>query len=429
MPVLKRMSKMSKPDPTALVEMDPLHKEMVDRKVTPILAQLLTIPPGIVHHHDMLWLYNWLADPECSVEDFIYVNGDLGFDVMITMNRLFKSYVHGSGSINKSRIVIEALAVRCRVIEGPWERLAWSVIDSLESYSAEQHAEYGHGSSKLSNWVIRNVGDSELCPNPNLRHKMLLLYRTLVKIDDDNREKALVSLMRACSSLDRYKQRFLIADIYDIVECLSLFDEGNYLHQLDLKIAEKLKNHRNSRQYILMHDYSHEYAMGLRTLTDPEELQSIIALLKYASDPARMGEKSFHPDPENYLDLAANGLLSIVLFFKRSLQEPELLNVLSDSFMDVMEAVVIWATDRDGSKIGGGEFTLQDVENLLHEFCDEQCIIDGSIVDNLTPDKNTVGQEIIRRYKKRICKLRERVTAQFLDDSPLIYNFLYNDVY
>ena len=38
-----------------------------------------------------------------------------------------------------------------------------------------------------------------MCPNADLRLHMLLLYRWLLKVDDDNCEQAIESLMLACS--------------------------------------------------------------------------------------------------------------------------------------------------------------------------------------------------------------------------------------
>ena len=44
-----------------------------------------------------------------------------------------------------------------------------------------------------------------MCPNPDLRLQMSLLYGYLLKVDDDdNREQAIDSLILACSFLDSH---------------------------------------------------------------------------------------------------------------------------------------------------------------------------------------------------------------------------------
>ena len=71
----------------------------------------------------------------------------------------------------------------------------------------------------------------------------------------------------------------------DFIGCLWKFKEiepvDTYLMQFGVQISTKFRLYRNARQQILIHDLSHEYAMGLKTLVMPIELFCIKALLNY----------------------------------------------------------------------------------------------------------------------------------------------------
>ncbi|CAL4079224.1 unnamed protein product [Meganyctiphanes norvegica] len=125
-----------------------------------------------------------------------------------------------------------------------------------------------------------------------------------------------------------------------------------------LRIAEKLRHHRDKRKEILLYDISQEYGIGLKKLVEPDEVKCITAILKYISDLARMKEclrisvyeKSNFSIPK-LLKEACIGLLLFFSIFGSTLEEPELLDVTTESVMDVMEIVLIWTKDLG---VGGG---------------------------------------------------------------------------
>ncbi|CAL4126208.1 unnamed protein product [Meganyctiphanes norvegica] len=414
------------------------NKEALDRELTPILAQLMTIPPDNDKDHDFVWLYQRLAQPNCSVDEFKYVIGTLQENVCQIMTDLFDDYVYDYGDDGDICYVFkaaaEALAIRCPVLEGPWETVAWRIFGSLGEW---KNKEYGPASTRLCTWIIHAVGDPYLCPVPELRIYMLRLYRTLVNINDGNREQAWESLMFASSSLDRRGESvFLTVTTTDVIDLLMLFSnkdddsyygyddddvndhDDDYLYQTGQRVAEKLRQYRKKRQDILLDDVSYKYGMGLKKFVEPKEIQSIAALLRYVSDGACIKGSLFR-SKSGLLNEASSGLLSLIKIFKVTLQEPDLLEITAKSVMDVMEAVVIWAKDKDANDYDELE-CLYDVDLLLDEFCDPTD-------DDCTVDKIPIGMTIIRRYKGRICKMRSLITEESLDFAPRIYDILYND--
>ena len=94
--------------------------------------------------------------------------------------------------------VAEALASQCQVLNGFWESLCWNLLPIFKEYF-----ELTSFVSDIFNcWIFRVVGDPEMCSDPDLRLQMLVLYRKLLKVDDNNREQAMDSLILACSLLD-----------------------------------------------------------------------------------------------------------------------------------------------------------------------------------------------------------------------------------
>ena len=79
----------------------------LDRELTPILAELVTLGPGNDEHPAVQQLLNWLSDPaQCTVDDFNYVVGPLGNHVKLIMEKQFKRYL-------------------CKEYDGCSEYLAW----------------------------------------------------------------------------------------------------------------------------------------------------------------------------------------------------------------------------------------------------------------------------------------------------------------
>ena len=89
---------------------------------------------------------------------------------------------------------------------------------------------------------------------------MLLLYRWLLKVDNDNHEEAIESLIMVCSFVDSNMDTINIVDMSDIIQCMWKFTEiemlDTFLMQFGVRITTKLSLHGKMREQILIHDLS-----------------------------------------------------------------------------------------------------------------------------------------------------------------------------
>ena len=109
------------------------------------------------------------------------------------------------------------------------------------------------------------------------------------------------------------------------------------------------------RKAILHHDFTQDYSIGLKTISQPRDPLSIIALLRWASGKTLREYNAFQKDPNyevNLSNILSPYRLSFLLkSFRPVLQEPELINITSDVVMDVIEAMVMVIWSMDGSSI------------------------------------------------------------------------------
>ena len=188
-------------DPNEVEKLHSLSMEALDKELMPVLAEVMELNKhyeGMDDHPSVQWLFKWFSLPERTADEFYYVVGSL-------LDKI-THYARGE-AIYVLRAAAEALAVRCPVLDGRWDDVAWVIAGDLGEW---KNKSYGQGSSRLSNWIIRVVGDPKLCPSPCLRLRMLLMYRTIVKFDSHNRTKALEAMMFTFASLDRKGQVDLI---------------------------------------------------------------------------------------------------------------------------------------------------------------------------------------------------------------------------
>lgn len=381
--------------------------EMLDRKLTPILAQLTTLPPGNDHHPDVQCLYKWLTQPGRTVDEFLHAIVYLKSKVWVIKAQSFAPYTYNytDGDFPYlGRVAIEAIAVLCPVLVGKWE-------DVIRNLVTIELTKYGPLSKRASNWIIRVVLDLHLCPIAELRIKILFKYWTVLKIDEDNRDKALKSIMMAFCTLQRHERRCV-----SIQYIINILSKDKELQEFVVKVADKLKQHRIMRQNILNCDISQAHGMSLKTLTKPS-MQGFIALIKYASDEAYEGYN-------NDLMNIKGAYCSLQFLFERFkpviLQEPALISITAKSIMDIIEAVIMvkLGMDQDGHYFD--DAYLYTVSLLLDEFCEN---------DNYCVFETSVGLEMISRCKDQICKLRSLISREYLECAPMICKIFYNGQY
>ena len=253
--------------------------QRLDKELMPVIAQLMGLSPDQCDEHNpsVIWLRVWLSKPQRTVEEFLYVVHHLQEKVL----SLVEAYYYGTDDRaveefcmitglqhdhacklfdlyqeDKAVCVIktaaEALSVHSPVLEGKWEKVAWYIFGYLSKY----YEMYGPGSSKLSNWIIRVVGDPMMCPDLSLRHTMVLQFRIMVNIHNGNSKQAQDSLMSVFSTLDGRDVDCITLKLKDIMDLLVAFTHNNYpnkshtssqyLCKFDRNLAENLKQHRKT---------------------------------------------------------------------------------------------------------------------------------------------------------------------------------------
>ena len=124
----------------------------IDKELTPILAELLTLGPRCEDHPTFRQLFDWLVHPQRTLEEFNYVVGPLGHHVYLVMCEHFSKYMYNRScrySVYLGQAAAEALAVKCPILEGPWEHAAWLVVRILRYYDLG-----GLPSDRLTAWII-----------------------------------------------------------------------------------------------------------------------------------------------------------------------------------------------------------------------------------------------------------------------------------
>ena len=357
----------------------------LDRMLMPLIAQVMTLKPGNDNHPYVSRLCKWLSKPQVNVDMFLYVVGRLhsrvfhlmhdykyfkreqvieefcnivGWHPDVDIPMLFEKYTEEGGAY-VFRAAAEAMAIRDPVLEDRWVKVAYTLCRQL---SGSYNKKFGFCSNRFSNWIIRVIGDSKLCPSTDLREQLILLYKTIVQIHNGNRAKALTSLMFVFSSLDRQHEMFSSFDTIqtqDVIDLLMLFTNDSYpneinsqyLHKYGLNVANSLKGFRYMRQdYLLSNITENSCKTIMKNTKKPKELNALVALLKYVCEEARMEYKQFLNGIDNYYNIwnvrdASKALVFLVRSFKTALQDPLLLNVAVESIMDVMEATIYLCWD------------------------------------------------------------------------------------
>ena len=305
---------------------------VVDRELTPILAELSTLGPGNDQHLSCRQLFNWLVDPQCTVLEFNYIIGSLAphvYDIMEGRRTC----------IYLGKIAAEALAMRSPVLEGSWEATAWMLQGMNNKYNS---AEYGCASDQFITWIISVIGDSKLCPNSYLRIQLIDIFMVMADVNKHMTREALESVMSACSIL---KKDYLQGEMNfeGLINTLEMFNQ--LMIEFDENLSAKLHEDVNSRLRIILHDFGFKHSVNPTKYTEPTELTSLNTLLKITSHYIQLEYKAFQKD--GVYDFQWVFLINIshavqVLFksFKLSFQTPQLIEVASSCIMDLLELVI-----------------------------------------------------------------------------------------
>ena len=152
-----------------------LDSEQLDRDLTPILAELVTLEPGNKQHPTVRQLFDWLVNPQRTSEEYIYVLGELAERVFSVMEEHFSEYMRDGMDFPYLCVTAaEALAVRCPVLKGPWEEAAWTLISTTFRIHLDDPTVL-RASERLTAWIIHVIVDPDICPNSSLRFERLEL--------------------------------------------------------------------------------------------------------------------------------------------------------------------------------------------------------------------------------------------------------------
>ena len=160
----------------------------LDRELTPILTELLTLGPGNDQHPSVSQLFHYLMNPKCTGEEFTYVSGELAIEVSD----------EPGDSMYLTKVATETLATRSPVLTGSWEKAAWTLLYASQYYEKQ---EYGAASDQFNVWIIQIISDPETCPNPCLRMGLITLLLVMVDANALDRTQAIQSILSACSFL------------------------------------------------------------------------------------------------------------------------------------------------------------------------------------------------------------------------------------
>lgn len=428
----------------------------IDKKITPILENLFKSPDG--HHGKLAFkqLFDWLMHPKRIVEEFIYVLGPLVHDFKKWTKHKDTIYI---GMIYVGMAALEAIAVKCPVLDGNWEISVWLIMQIM--YYCDFFGDCDIVSNQLSTWIIHIIGDADSCPNAHLRIELIKLL-IMVKIGAHNRTQAFNAVMDACSNLSNdYLARndkgcfkcSLGCHTDYISDCNyngcskicfgTIVNIFNHIIVDDLwadfskRLFHKLSDVNSARLSSIVHDFTYACGVNPNKYTEPRELHSLIALLNTTGG---FFQEEFHKVKlyrkdywfcENRKDIAMDMFEILMKKFKICYQIPQLIYPTASFVIDVMEFILtnnFYHGPTEGTYDHPTEGTYDwsvDIKDLdatfiiYFDYILQELLIGSS---SNTVDILPIGRELISQYGSRLKKLKE-FCGDF-DTLPTIHNLL-----
>ncbi|CAL4115474.1 unnamed protein product [Meganyctiphanes norvegica] len=336
-------------------------KTELNRELTPIIAELVTLGPGNDQHPAVRYLFNWFLNSQRTGEEFAYVIGELVYEVSMIMEKHFREYVYHVGYCTSlCKVAAESLAMKCPVLEGSWEHAAWALVMLIDIKHNLFDYNYSAASKCLLSWIIHVIGDPVICPNPYLRFELMVLLTRKVNLDGCNQTKAIASVLSACSSINteymsvnvlEYHQKYAIESVLtaftpsnidhqssnlldlrhiiglnSISNIFSKLAQGGCLLDFDKKLAEKLLEVKSSRCSAIIYDVGYCYAVNTKRFRIPREFCGLIALLKSIDGELGQIYKEIHKESYNILHIlleirkCSDFLFALISHFKALFQ-------------------------------------------------------------------------------------------------------------
>lgn len=369
-------------------------RTQLNRKLTPILAELVTLKPGNEQHPVVTQLFNLLVDPQLTGEEYTYIIGELAEEVFRVMEQHFPDYMYDKVCFPYLCVTAsEALAVRCPVLEGLWEEAAWTLL--VTTYCKQPYKFFVSNdlvvSDRLSAWIIHVIVDADLCPNSYLRLDMLELLMRMVHINEFNVTQVMEAILSMFGSLEcdqTYNEMewkmvmstcpspntaYIKANLRTF-KGMQLTDITYYLRELtqnytflgyDKKLAKKLLDQSSLRCSVMVHDVRYITAINPQRFSEPRELHGLVHLLKKT---ARIIERiaQLTLEEEYCIHSVLMCMISfcetlhvIISTFKLSCQTPQLVGLTSLCIIDIAELAI---------QLNGDIDEEEDVEDYIHMF-------------------------------------------------------------
>ncbi|CAL4120379.1 unnamed protein product [Meganyctiphanes norvegica] len=416
--------------------MDETDAEDLNIEIRPILENLTEVGPGENRDAAMSQLSSWLKDEKRTVEEFNYVVGQLGMHVCeyITPDRLFRirdRYFFPSRFFACQALeAAESLVVESPVLKGPWEHLAWFAV----YLRSKRLQEFVPASNSYCEWIIRMMGNSDLCPSPYLRLEFLQLFVLEVCVITNNQTQAFESVMFVCSTLTSvHMKEFIFSNHYGgcmylrcIIEALEKLNKDEYLQAFDQQLSDKLFIQIS----VMIKDVSCLYGLNHNISTYIYEINVITALFETTSANAqqelnRLLDIHVNPDYEiGNIEVISDALSILIMCFKKSCQTPQLVNVTALCIIDVLEVTILFYITMMSMypHRSHPEFDpeyLSTIDQLLGKLSG----IDVNLVIT------NVGQNIIHKYQWRLSNLRQQLRNLNISQYSMICSLLYHCTY
>ncbi|CAL4237905.1 unnamed protein product [Meganyctiphanes norvegica] len=414
--------------------MDETDAENLNIEMRPILEKITELGPGENRDAAFSQLSSWVKDEKRTVGEFNYVVGPLGMQVCD-----YYYYMRAEGLLRiRDRFfaclaleLAEALVVESPVLKGQWEHLAWFAV-----YLRIRLQEFVPASNTYCEWIIRMMGNSDLCPSPYLRLEYLKIFAIEVCVITNNQTQAFESVMFVCSTLTSvHMKEFIFSDHYVgcmylrfIIRALKKLNKYEYLQAFDQKLFDKLFIQISVR----IKDVSCLYGLNPIRSTYIYEINVITALFETTSANAQQELNrllDIHDDPDYEYEIdniedISNALLILIMCFKKSCQTPQLVNVTALCIIDVLEVTIFFYKTMmtmypHRSHLEFDPEYLSTIDQLLGKLSG----IDVNLVIT------SVGQNINHKYQWRLSNLRQQLRNLNISQYSMICSLLYHCTY
>ncbi|CAL4227521.1 unnamed protein product [Meganyctiphanes norvegica] len=381
--------------------------EEIDTELAPILRYLIILGPKYEQPQKYRNFVEWFLHPNRTANQFNYVVGPLRHDVFMEVQMSCDDISEYPRALCLA--AAEALAVRCPVLVGSWEYAAWMVVRIVQSYDL---------GDIVSNWIIKVIGNADICPNANLRMELMSLL-SKAEIDIHNQTQAVEAVMSACSALNNdYLESSLygefsiltfsrLTEVFERIMGIDILSDdviGNgCLLDFGAKLANQLEYVNNMWLSRPLYDVSCQYGMNPYKYTEPRELYSLIALLETINGCVQLKLKD--SGESNFLyfersDTAYDMFNILIKNFTACFQMPQLTNPTAKLVMGSIELLLSGIEDDENDDM--------NLENIIEFDSMIKCLFN---IKGSCSTGSPLRREIISYYRRKLLVIQEYIAS------------------